>query len=100
MSSHIHSLKVGDELAFKGPIPKFAYKANQFESISLVAGGSGITPMYQLLQEIDSNPQDKTKATLSSFKCFHCSWKSLPQTDDDDDDDDDDMNIAIQSLEM
>lgn len=50
--------------AFKGPIPKFPYVANQFESISLIAGGSGITPMYQIMQEIDSNPSDKTKATL------------------------------------
>lgn len=34
------------------------------QSISLIAGGSGITPMYQIMQQIDSNPADKTKATL------------------------------------
>lgn len=27
----------------KGPIPKFPYKANQFETIGLIAGGSGIS---------------------------------------------------------
>lgn len=31
MTEHIHSLKEGDELSIKGPIPKFAYKANQFD---------------------------------------------------------------------
>ena len=40
------------------------WKANEFEHVGLIAGGTGITPMYQLLQAIDSNPQDKTKATL------------------------------------
>lgn len=64
MSSHIFGLKAGDELAFKGPIAKFAYKANEFESITLIAGGSGVTPMWQVMQEIDANPLDKTKVTL------------------------------------
>lgn len=40
------------------------WKANEFEHVGLIAGGTGITPMYQLLQAIDANPQDKTKATL------------------------------------
>ena len=45
MSSHIHNLKVGETLEMKGPILKFPYVANEFESIALIAGGSGITPM-------------------------------------------------------
>jgi len=64
MTEHIHSLKPGDELAIKGPIPKFPWKANQFESIGMVAGGSGITPMWQVMQTIDSNKDDKTKVVL------------------------------------
>jgi cytochrome-b5 reductase len=64
MTNHIHNLKPGDKLAFKGPIDKYEYKANTLESIACIAGGSGITPMWQLLQEISSNPSDKTKVTL------------------------------------
>ncbi|KAK4050864.1 hypothetical protein OIV83_003286 [Microbotryomycetes sp. JL201] len=64
MTNHIHNLKPGQELAFKGPLPKFAYKPNQFEHVVLISGGSGITPMYQVAQAIFSNPQDKTKVTL------------------------------------
>ncbi|KDE04348.1 hypothetical protein MVLG_05227 [Microbotryum lychnidis-dioicae p1A1 Lamole] len=64
MTEHIFGLKEGDNLLFKGPIPKFPYKANQFESITLIAGGSGLTPMWQILQQIANDPNDKTKATL------------------------------------
>ncbi|GAA6064251.1 hypothetical protein JCM10212_006003 [Sporobolomyces blumeae] len=64
MTEHIFALKKGDDLQFKGPIPKFDYKPNEFESIGMIAGGSGITPMWQVLQAIDANPDDKTKATL------------------------------------
>lgn len=31
MTEHIFGLKPGQELAIKGPIPKFSYKANEFE---------------------------------------------------------------------
>lgn len=30
----------------------------------MIAGGSGITPMYQLIQKIGDNINDKTKSTL------------------------------------
>lgn len=64
MTQHLKGLKVGDEIRMKGPIPKHKYKANEFEHIGLVAGGSGITPMWQLMQTISSDSQDKTKVTL------------------------------------
>ncbi|KNC99969.1 uncharacterized protein SPPG_05344 [Spizellomyces punctatus DAOM BR117] len=64
MSTHIHSLKPGDTLDVKGPIKKYEYKANEFNHIGLLAGGTGITPMMQLIQRILSNPADKTKMTL------------------------------------
>lgn len=64
MTKHIHSMKPGDKLAIKGPIPKWPYKANEFDEIALVAGGSGITPMWQVMQQIASDPKDKTKVTL------------------------------------
>ena len=34
------------------------------EAIGLIAGGTGITPMYQLIKAIFKNPNDKTKVTL------------------------------------
>ncbi|GAA5910049.1 hypothetical protein JCM8208_000939 [Rhodotorula glutinis] len=63
-TEHIFGLKAGDSVAMKGPIPKHPWKANEFESVGFIVGGSGVTPAWQILQAIDANPQDKTKATL------------------------------------
>lgn len=52
------------ELLFKGPIPKFKYEPNQIDRGLCVSGGSGITPMYQLISYSLSLPDDKTKWTL------------------------------------
>ncbi|KAJ2342746.1 hypothetical protein GGF43_005856, partial [Coemansia sp. RSA 2618] len=64
MSSHIHNLAPGDELEIKGPIPKHPYKTNEFKEIGMIAGGSGITPMLQLVQHVLNDPNDHTKMTL------------------------------------
>ncbi|CRG90332.1 cytochrome-b5 reductase [Talaromyces islandicus] len=64
MSEHIHSLNVGQRLDFKGPIPKYPWDANRHNHIALIAGGTGIAPMYQLIRAIFKNPEDKTKVTL------------------------------------
>ncbi|TKA74435.1 NADH-cytochrome b5 reductase 2 [Cryomyces minteri] len=64
MSEHLHSMNPGQRLDFKGPIPKYPWEANKHEHIALIAGGTGITPMYQLARAIFKNPEDKTKVTL------------------------------------
>ncbi|EGD98623.1 NADH-cytochrome b5 reductase [Trichophyton mentagrophytes] len=64
MSTHIHELSVGEPLSFKGPIPKYEWEANKHSHVCMVAGGTGITPMYQLIRKIFSNPADKTQVTL------------------------------------
>lgn len=64
LTPHIHDLKENDTLSFKGPIIKWKWDPNQFESIALIGGGSGITPLYQLVNEISKNPNDNTKVDL------------------------------------
>ncbi|KAJ5996148.1 hypothetical protein N7499_007537 [Penicillium canescens] len=64
MSEHIHSLNVDQRLSMKGPIVKYPWEANKHNHICLIAGGTGITPMYQLARHIFKNPEDKTKVTL------------------------------------
>ena len=64
MSEHIFALKEGDTLSFKGPIPKYPWSANKHNHITLIAGGTGITPMYQLIRNIFKNPADNTKVSL------------------------------------
>ena len=64
MSEHIHSMNPDQRLSFKGPLPKYVWEANKHHHIALIAGGTGITPMYQLARAIFSNPDDKTNVTL------------------------------------
>lgn len=62
--NHIFGLKLGDTVSFQGPIPKYPYSANQHKQLGLIGGGSGITPLYQLIHAVDSNPADKTTVHL------------------------------------
>ena len=64
MGNHMAEMKIGDKLDFKGPIVKLAYKPNQYKSIGMVAGGTGITPMLQVIDEILANKDDKTTVSL------------------------------------
>ena len=65
MSTHLHDMEPGQRLDFKGPIPKYPWSPNKHDHIALIAGGTGITPMYQLTRAIFNNAEsDKTKVTL------------------------------------
>lgn len=64
MSTHLHDMVPGQRLDIKGPLPKYPWSPNKHEHIALIAGGTGITPMYQLCRAIFKNPEDKTKVTL------------------------------------
>jgi cytochrome-b5 reductase len=64
MSSHMHEMSPGQRLDFKGPLPKYPWNENKHEEIALIAGGTGITPMWQLCRAIFNNPNDKTKVSL------------------------------------
>ncbi|XP_024538192.1 NADH-cytochrome b5 reductase-like protein isoform X1 [Selaginella moellendorffii] len=64
MSKYFAALRPGDTLEMKGPIPKLPYSANMKERIGMIAGGTGITPMFQVLNEILKNPEDKTQVSL------------------------------------
>lgn len=63
-STHLHSLKPGDNLRFVAALKGYAWTPNEYPHVALISGGAGITPVYQLLQGIFQNPDDKTKVTL------------------------------------
>ncbi|KAJ8084823.1 hypothetical protein AAF712_011652 [Marasmius tenuissimus] len=63
-SKHIHSLQPGDTLAIKGPIPKWPWKMNEFDEVALIGGGSGITPLYQVVSHALADRSNNTKFTL------------------------------------
>ena len=64
VSKYLCELKVGDKVEVKGPFQKLKYTANMKKSIGMIAGGSGITPMLQVIKEILRTPEDKTEVHL------------------------------------
>ncbi|KAK4481199.1 hypothetical protein RD792_012081 [Penstemon davidsonii] len=64
MSQHFSSLKPGDVLEVKGPIEKLRYSPNMKKHIGMIAGGTGITPMLQIIDAILKNPDDNTQVSL------------------------------------
>jgi cytochrome-b5 reductase len=57
-------LKTGDKLEVKGPFVKIQYSPNWKKNVGMLAGGTGITPMFQIIKEALENPADKTNYTL------------------------------------
>jgi len=64
MSQYLDHLKVGESIDVKGPKGEFKYKPNMKRSFGMLAGGTGITPMLQVIQAILKNPADKTHISL------------------------------------
>ncbi|GJQ10778.1 hypothetical protein GpartN1_g2569.t1 [Galdieria partita] len=64
MSRYLDSLKCGDSLLVRGPKGKFTYARNMRKCLGMIAGGTGITPMYQLIQAILNDPQESTSIRL------------------------------------
>ncbi|RAL38745.1 hypothetical protein DM860_013426 [Cuscuta australis] len=71
MSQHLESLQLGSCLHVKGPVGHIEYKGrgnflahgkSKFGTkLSMIAGGTGITPIYQVMQAILRDPGDKTE---------------------------------------
>lgn len=64
VSKRFAELKPGNVVNFRGPVGRFSYTNNEVKEIGLVAGGSGITPILQVISEIISTPEDFTKISL------------------------------------
>ena len=62
-SGKMHALVPGDTMAFR-QLHEFDYQPNAYPSMLLIAGGSGITPIYQLSKAILGNPGDMTRVKL------------------------------------
>ncbi|XP_071720618.1 NADH--cytochrome b5 reductase 1-like [Rutidosis leptorrhynchoides] len=64
MSHHFREMKEGDYLSVKGPKGRFKYRPGDVRAFGMIAGGSGITPMFQVARAILDDESDKTKLDL------------------------------------
>ncbi|KAE8683663.1 NADH--cytochrome b5 reductase 1 [Hibiscus syriacus] len=64
MSHHFREMREGDSLSVKGPKGRFKYQPGQVKAFGMLAGGTGITPMFQVARAILENPNDKTNIHL------------------------------------
>lgn len=66
ISRHLATLKVGDTMKVKGPKGNMIYTPNMVRHFGMVAGGTGITPMLQIISAVERgrNTGDKTEIDL------------------------------------
>ncbi|KAI0321700.1 NADH-cytochrome b5 reductase [Amylostereum chailletii] len=64
ISRYISLLKIGDNVRVKGPKGQFQYSPSLSREIGMIAGGTGITPMLQIIRAALKNPLDRTKLSL------------------------------------
>lgn len=63
-SGKFFELKNINFVSFMGPLVKYKWEPNKFDDVVLLCGGSGISPMFQLICCITNNSSDKTKIHL------------------------------------
>ncbi|CAN6466819.1 unnamed protein product [Victoria cruziana] len=75
MSQHLDSLPLGSLVDIKGPVGRIEYagrggfklgngKRRHAKKLAMIAGGTGITPIYQVIQAVLSDPSDETQMHL------------------------------------
>ncbi|KAJ3208497.1 NADH-cytochrome b5 reductase [Entophlyctis luteolus] len=64
LSRYFAGLKVGDKVRIKGPKGNFKYAVNLVKTLGMIAGGTGITPMLQIITASLKDKSDNTKLNL------------------------------------
>lgn len=66
LSRHLGQLKIGDTMKVKGPKGAMVYTPNMCRRIGMIAGGTGITPMLQIIRAVIRGRErgDKTELDL------------------------------------
>ncbi|CAL1269694.1 unnamed protein product, partial [Larinioides sclopetarius] len=80
MSQYLNDMKISDHIDVRGPSGKLVYLGKgkfsvkvdhksppqiyEVKEIGMIAGGTGITPMYQLIKQVLKDPEDKLKMSL------------------------------------
>ena len=63
-SEAFHRMRPGETMQFRGPVTTLHYEPNVVSCLGMVAGGTGITPMYQIIRSVLTDPADGTSLRL------------------------------------
>ncbi|OPB44460.1 hypothetical protein A0O28_0027790 [Trichoderma guizhouense] len=63
-NGYLANLNIGDEVHFRGPKGAMRYSRQLCKKIGMVAGGTGITPMFQIIRAICESDRDTTEISL------------------------------------
>lgn len=61
---YLAHLSIGDRVEVRGPQGAMKYRRGLADSLGMIAGGTGITPMYQVIRAICEDPRDATRVHL------------------------------------
>ncbi|KAF2743851.1 putative cytochrome B5 [Sporormia fimetaria CBS 119925] len=64
LTNHLANMNEGDMIKIRGPKGAMQYSRSYASEIGMIAGGTGITPMYQLIRAICEDKEDNTKVSL------------------------------------
>ncbi|CAG9530166.1 unnamed protein product [Cercopithifilaria johnstoni] len=80
MTQYLDKMEIGETINFRGPSGLIVYEGNGcfavrttkkaepkrrlYKNVGMIAGGSGITPMLQIVSAIMKDPEDSTKVSL------------------------------------
>jgi cytochrome-b5 reductase len=64
ISKYLSQIKISDSIKVKGPKGNFIFRPDLAKEFGLIAGGTGITPMLQVVRYSLFNPGDPTKFSL------------------------------------
>ncbi|EPY23763.1 cytochrome-b5 reductase [Strigomonas culicis] len=72
MTSHLFGMHVGDRLLFRSVAFKIQYKPNRWDHVGMVAGGTGFTPMLQIIRHSLQEKWDDGKVDLTKLSFLFC----------------------------
>ena len=64
MTKHLEGMQIGETIDIRGPKGSMQYSSTYSKHIGMIAGGTGITPMYQLIRAICADDSDNTQISL------------------------------------
>jgi len=64
ISRYLSLLKIGHKVRIRGPKGQFKYRPGLCKHIGMIAGGTGITPMLQIIRAVLKSPLDNTRLSL------------------------------------